>query len=79
MCAERTLNPNMDVVLRLLGLPLVFVGFGEGVCERDLLAWRTMEAAQTDRYEHHVASNMAKGVAVRISCAFDAGLLHSHG
>lgn len=27
-----TLDPNMDVVLRLLGLPCVFVGFGEGVC-----------------------------------------------
>jgi len=25
------LNPNMDVILRLLSLPSVFVGFGEGV------------------------------------------------
>lgn len=25
------LNPNMDVILRLLGFPGVFVGFGEGV------------------------------------------------
>ena len=28
-----TLNPNVDVVLRLFGLAGVFVGFGEGVCE----------------------------------------------
>ena len=28
----RTLNPNVDVVLRLPSLPSVFVGFGEGVC-----------------------------------------------
>ena len=30
---RRTLNPNMDVVLRLLRLPCVFVCFGEGVCQ----------------------------------------------
>jgi len=28
----RTLNPYVDVVLRLLSLASVFVGFGEGVC-----------------------------------------------
>lgn len=37
----RTLNPNMDVILRLLDFAsgVVFVGFGEGVCRgRDWLA-----------------------------------------
>ena len=29
---EHTLDPNMDVVLRLFGLPCILVGFGEGVC-----------------------------------------------
>jgi hypothetical protein len=29
---KRTLNPYMDVILRLLGLAGVFVSFGEGVC-----------------------------------------------
>ena len=29
----RTLDPYMDVILRLLGFPSVFVGFGEGVCK----------------------------------------------
>jgi hypothetical protein len=33
-----TLNPNMDVVLRLLSLPCIFVGFGEGVYERNMSA-----------------------------------------
>jgi hypothetical protein len=28
----RTLDPYVDVVLRLLSLASVFVGFGEGVC-----------------------------------------------
>lgn len=28
----RTLDPNMDVVLRLLSLPGVFVSLGERVC-----------------------------------------------
>ena len=32
----RTLNSYMDVILRLLSLPSVFVGFGEGVCLRAL-------------------------------------------
>lgn len=27
-----TLNPYMDVILRLLGLAGILVGFGEGVC-----------------------------------------------
>ena len=30
---RRTLDPYMDVILRLLGFPSVFVGFGEGVCK----------------------------------------------
>lgn len=30
----RTLNAYMDVILRLLGFTCVFVGFGEGVCEK---------------------------------------------
>ena len=30
--AVRTLNPDVDVVLRLLGLACVFVGLGERVC-----------------------------------------------
>lgn len=30
---ERTLNPYMDIVLRLLSLAGVFVSFGEGVCK----------------------------------------------
>lgn len=29
---ERTLNPYMDIILRLLGLAGIFVSFGEGVC-----------------------------------------------
>lgn len=29
---RRTLNPYMDVVLRLFSLASVFVSFGEGVC-----------------------------------------------
>lgn len=28
---QRTLNPDVDVVLRLFSLPGIFVGFGEGV------------------------------------------------
>ena len=28
---QRTLNPDVDIVLRLFSLPCVFVGFGEGV------------------------------------------------
>ena len=28
-----TLDPYMDVILRLFGFPSVFVGFGEGVCK----------------------------------------------
>ena len=31
---KHTLDTNMNVVLRLLGLPCVFVGFGEGVYRR---------------------------------------------
>lgn len=35
---ELTLNTNVYVVLRLLGLSSVFVGFGEGVCKaKDVL------------------------------------------
>jgi hypothetical protein len=30
-----TLNSNMDVILRLLGLSCVFVGFGEGVYSKE--------------------------------------------
>ena len=33
----RTLDSNMDIILRLLGLSGVFVGFGEGVCNKCLL------------------------------------------
>lgn len=29
---KRTLNPYMDIILRLLGLAGIFVSFGEGVC-----------------------------------------------
>ena len=32
---ERTLDPNMDIILRLFCLPRVFVGFGEGVCKEN--------------------------------------------
>lgn len=35
VCWEHTLDPNVDIVLRLFGLPCVFVGFGEGVCTRN--------------------------------------------
>jgi F0F1-type ATP synthase membrane subunit c/vacuolar-type H+-ATPase subunit K len=31
-----TLNADMDVVLRLLGLASIFIGLGEGVCEAEL-------------------------------------------
>jgi hypothetical protein len=30
---RRTLNPYVDIVLRLFGLAGIFVGFGEGVCD----------------------------------------------
>ena len=30
---RRTLDPDMDIILRLLSFPSVFVGFGEGVCK----------------------------------------------
>ena len=31
---SRTLDPNVDVVLGLFGVPVVFVSFGEGVCHK---------------------------------------------
>lgn len=42
MCS-RTLNPNVDVVLRLFSLAGVFVRVGEGVCEKDMSARSSTE------------------------------------
>ena len=36
--SARTLNSYMNVVFGLLRLPDIFVGFGEGICERGMSA-----------------------------------------
>ena len=45
----RTLDPNVDVILRLLCFPGVFVGFGEGVCRIARVSLVNRESAQHDR------------------------------
>ena len=45
MIVERpTLDPYVDVILRLLSLASVFVGFGEGVCAFEVSKSRIIEA-----------------------------------
>lgn len=40
--SKRTLNTDVNVVLRLLSLSCILIGFGEGVCEGVMLVMRVM-------------------------------------
>ena len=61
--AKRTLNANMNIILRLLGLPCCLVGFGEGVW-KGLMVSKALQRPKIGSFECDVAASEVPTVRV---------------